>query len=86
MHWTARLDLATPDVVESFCAVELYLPDYLTHVIPLSRHCRSQALFYANWSCEESKHSLVQSDWLPGSGQRFEEQKGDLEKEVFEHR
>jgi len=53
------LDPAIADVVESFCAVELYLPDYLAHAIRRSRHCRGQAWFYANWGYEESKHSLA---------------------------
>ncbi len=69
-----------------FCAVELYLPDYLTHAIPRSRHCRGQAWFYANWGYEESKHSLAQGDWLLRSGHRTEEQMADLENEVFGHR
>jgi acyl-[acyl-carrier-protein] desaturase len=80
------LDPAIADVVESFCVVELYLPDYLTHAMPRSRQSRGQAWFYANWGYEESKHSLAQSDWLLRSGHRSEEQMADLEKEVFAHR
>lgn len=80
-----NLDPAIADVVESFCAVELYLPDYLAQAIPRSRHCRGQAWFYANWGYEESKHSLAQGDWLLRSRHRTEEQLADMEKEVFVH-
>ena len=36
-----NLDPAIADVVESFCAVELYLPDYLVHAMPWSRPSRA---------------------------------------------
>jgi acyl-[acyl-carrier protein] desaturase len=80
------LDPAIADVVESFCAVELYLPDYLAHAVPRSRHSRAQAWFYATWGYEESKHSLAQGDWLVRSGQRTDEQMADLGGEVFGQR
>ena len=32
-----QLDPAIADVVESFCAVELYLPDYTSKILPLVR-------------------------------------------------
>src|SRR5205814_16679 len=52
------LDPAIADVVESFCAVELYLPDYLANALPRSRTSRARSWFYANCGYEESKHSL----------------------------
>jgi acyl-[acyl-carrier-protein] desaturase len=73
------------DVVESFCAVELYLPDYLIKAIPSSRPSRARSWFYANWGYEESKHSLALGDWLLKSGMRTEEQISDLEGQVFEN-
>jgi len=79
------LDPAIADVVESFCAVELYLPDYLGRAMPRARHSRAQAWFYANWGYEESKHSLALGDWLLKSGSRTEEQMADLEGRVFLH-
>ena len=70
-------------VVESFCAVELYLPDYLARALPRARPSRARAWFYANWGYEESKHSLALGDWLLKSGMRSEEQLADLEGTVF---
>ena len=59
-----HLDPAIADVVETFCAVELYLPDYVSKVLPLVRNSKGRSWFYANWGYEESKHSLVLNDWL----------------------
>ena len=79
------MDPAIADVVESFCAVELYLPDYMAKNLPRMRDKRGRAWFYANWGYEESKHSLALGDWLLHSGSRTEEQLADLEREVFSH-
>jgi acyl-[acyl-carrier-protein] desaturase len=76
---------AIADVVESFCAVELYLPDYIAKALPLIRVNRGWAWFHANWGYEESKHSLALGDWLLRSGMRSEEQMADLESQVFAH-
>jgi acyl-[acyl-carrier-protein] desaturase len=73
------------DVVESFCAVELYLPDYVAKALPMIRTNRGWAWFHANWGYEESKHSLALGDWLLRSGSRTEEQMSDLEAQVFAH-
>lgn len=78
-------DPAVADVVESFCAVELYLPDYVAQAMSMFRSSRATTWFYANWGYEESKHSLALSDWLLRSGMRTEEQLTDLEQQVFEH-
>src|SRR5688572_26174742 len=48
------IDPELADVVESFCAVELYLPDYITKIMPLARASRGRAWFHANWGYEES--------------------------------
>ena len=71
------------DVVETFCAVELYLPDYSAKILPKVRHSKGRAWFYANWGYEESKHSLALGDWLLKSGHRSEEYMADLERKVF---
>ena len=71
------------DVVESFCAVELYLPDYIAKALPLIRANRGWAGFHANWGYEESKHSLALGDWLLRSGSRTDEQMADLEAQVL---
>lgn len=72
------------DVVETFCAIELYLPDYSSKILPKVRHSKGRTWFYANWGYEEAKHSIVLGDWLLKSGTRTEEYMADLEKKVFE--
>src|SRR4051812_35856817 len=79
------IDPAIADVVESFCAVELYLPDYVAKALPMIRANKGWAWFHANWGYEESKHSLALGDWLLRSGSRTEEQMADLEDGVFAH-
>jgi len=71
------------DVVQTFCSVEMYLPDYLSKLIPQVRAVRGRAWFLANWGYEESKHSLGFGDWLLRSGHRSEEEMADMEGEVF---
>src|SRR5882724_4602072 len=69
-----QLDPAIGDVVESFCGVELYLPDYTSKILPVVRPSKGRTWFYANWGYEESKHSLALGDWLLKSGVRTDEQ------------
>ena len=86
--WTQcskNLNPALGDIVETFCAVELYLPDYLSKLIAQVRASRGRAWFLANWGYEEAKHSMVLEDWLLRSGQRSEEKMADLHDEVFSH-
>lgn len=78
-----HLDPAVADVVESFCAVELYLPDYTSKILPVVRSSKGRVWFYANWGYEESKHSLALGDWLLKSRQRTDEQLQELEENVF---
>ncbi len=80
-----HLNPAVADIVESFCAVELYLPDYLSKLIPQVRAVRGRAWMLANWGYEECKHSMALGDWLLRSGHRSEERMADLEREVFSH-
>jgi acyl-[acyl-carrier protein] desaturase len=79
------LEPAIADVVESFCAVELYLPDYVASAMSIYRSSRACLWFYANWGYEESKHSLALGDWLLRSGMRSEEQVADFEGRVLSH-
>src|SRR5262249_11809034 len=78
------VDPAVAGVVESFCAVELYLPDYTSKILPVVRPSRGRTWFYANWGYEESKHSLALGDWLLLSGAPTDEQMADLENSVFQ--
>jgi acyl-[acyl-carrier-protein] desaturase len=93
-RWSLREDIpwdqcsralhpAVADVVESFCAVELYLPDYVANAMHVFRPSRAWSWFYVNWGYEESKHSLALSDWLLRSGTRTEEEVADLEAQVL---
>ena len=79
-----NLDPAIADVVETFTAIELYLPDYTSKILPVVRSSMGRVWFYANWGYEESKHSLALGDWLLRSGSRTEEQMADVERRVFE--
>jgi acyl-[acyl-carrier-protein] desaturase len=79
------LDPAIADVVETFCAVELYLPDYLSKLIPQVRTNRGRSWMLANWGYEECKHSMALEDWLLKAGMRTEEQVADMHAEVFAH-
>ena len=78
------LDPTIADVVETFCSVELYLPDYVSKLIPQVRGNRGRAWFLANWGYEESKHSMALGDWLLKSGQRTDEQMADLESRLVQ--
>lgn len=79
------MDPAVADVVESFCAVELYLPDYVGKALPMIRANRGWSAFHVNWGYEESKHSLALGDWLLRSGLRTDEQMADLAVQVCSH-
>lgn len=73
----------TADIVESFSAVEMYLPDYTHRIMQLVRQSRGRAWFQANWGYEESKHSMVLEEWLVRSGKRTEEQVRDFESQLL---
>ena len=77
------LDPALADVVQTFCMVELYLPDYVSKLMPQVRANHGRAWMIANWGYEESKHSMVLADWLLRSGMRTEEQLADMDTAVF---
>ena len=54
---------------ETFCCVEMYLPDYVAGGINVVRKYFGQAWFQANWAYEESKHSLALMQYLLALGQ-----------------
>jgi acyl-[acyl-carrier-protein] desaturase len=78
-----HLDPAVADVVKTFCMVELYLPDYLSKLIPQVRADHGRAWMLANWGYEESKHSMVLGDWLLKSKAMTDSQMAGMEDEVF---
>ena len=53
---------------ETFCGVEMYLPDYLRAHLDLMRGDYGRAWFAANWGYEEAKHSLALREYLHRSG------------------
>jgi acyl-[acyl-carrier-protein] desaturase len=73
----------TANIVESFSAVEMYLPDYTHKIMQLIRRSRGRAWFQANWGYEESRHSMVLEEWLLRSGKRTEEQVRDFQNELL---
>lgn len=72
------------DVVETFCAVELFLPDYTSKMLQMIRKSRGRAWFHINWGYEESKHSMVLREWLMAAGKRTDQQIKDMEDELWE--
>ena len=70
------------DVVQTFCMVELFLPDYLAKQLPQVRGNRGRAWMLASWGYEESKHALALSDWLVRGGHRTEGQVRDTDASV----
>ncbi|MCC2631977.1 MAG: desA1 [Patescibacteria group bacterium] len=70
--------------VETFCAVEMYLPDFTSKLLTMIRRSRGRAWFHINWGYEESKHSMALEAWLLASGHRTEEQRKAFENELLE--
>jgi acyl-[acyl-carrier protein] desaturase len=69
--------------IETYCAEEMYLPDYTAGGIELTRSMFGTAWFQACWSYEESKHALVFREYLSRSGLRTEARLQALEDDVF---
>src|ERR1041384_8287503 len=68
---------------ETFCSVEMYLPDYVAGGINVVRDYFGQAWFQANWGYEEPKHALALTHYLVRSGKRTEGQMFDLQNQIF---
>jgi acyl-[acyl-carrier-protein] desaturase len=68
---------------ETFCGVEMYLPDYTAKGLNLVRESFGQAWFQANWGYEESKHALSLREYLLRSGQRTEDEMWEYERRIF---
>lgn len=69
--------------LETFCGVELYVPDYTSNAFNLTRNLFGAAWFEASWGYEESKHALAYREYLIRSGLRTEEQYADFEQKIF---
>ena len=73
----------TGGCLETFCGVELFIPDYTKNGLNISRDIFGQAWFHLAWGYEESKHALVFREYLLRSGLRTLEQYMDYEEEVL---
>lgn len=69
--------------IETFCAEEMYLPDYSSHGARMTRDIYGASTFQARWSFEESRHGLVFREYLLRSGMRSEEQFESFDKMLF---
>ncbi len=69
--------------LETFCGVELYVPDYTSNAFKMTRDLFGAAWFEASWGYEESKHALVYREYLIRSGLRTEEQYNAFEDHIF---
>lgn len=67
---------------ETFCGVELYVPDYTANGFNLTRTIFGHAWFQANWGYEESKHALVFREYLVRSGLRTQAQYDAFEDRI----
>jgi acyl-[acyl-carrier-protein] desaturase len=68
---------------ETFCGVEMYLPDYVGQGINVMRECFGRGWFLANWGYEESKHSLALREYLRRTGQRTDAEITDYERLIL---
>lgn len=68
---------------ETFCGVEMYLPDYIDGHLDLFRDNMARAWFGATWGYEESKHSLTLWRYLVKSGQRTDAQMHEMSQRVL---
>ncbi len=71
------------DRVEIFCTEELYVPDYSSKALDLSRTMFGMAWFQTCWAFEESRHGLVFREYLTRSGLRSAAELEALETATF---
>ena len=72
--------------IETYCAEEMFLPDYTQAGNELLRGVFGLAWFQNAWSYEESRHGLVFREYLIRSGLRTQAQFDELEADVFSRR
>jgi acyl-[acyl-carrier-protein] desaturase len=69
--------------IETYCAEEMYLPDYSLAGVKMTRDEFGLAWFQACWSYEESRHGLVFREYLIRSGLRTEQQFDKFEADTL---
>jgi acyl-[acyl-carrier-protein] desaturase len=72
--------------IETYCAEEMYLPDYSSHGSRMTRDLFGAAWFQARWSFEESRHGLAFREYLLRSGMRSQQEIDSLDEMVFSRR
>jgi len=72
--------------IELFCSEELYVPDYSSEGLDLSRSMFGVAWFQTRWAFEESRHGLAFREYLTRSGLRSEAEFEGLERTTFARR
>ena len=68
---------------ETFCGVEMYLPDYIKTNLEVLQGNFGRVWFAANWGYEESKHALALREYLKRSGHRTDAQLFEYEEKLF---
>jgi len=66
----SEITAKTAICVETFCAEEMYVPDYTSGGLSITRSIFGLAWFEARWGFEESKHALALREYLRRSGLR----------------
>lgn len=79
-------DEATAVRLESYCAVEMFVPDAVESGLNLTRDFFGQSWFYLQWGYEESKHSLACRTYLERSGLRTTKQYMEFEEEILKRK
>lgn len=69
--------------LETFCGVELFIPDYTKNGLNLSREIFGQAWFHLCWGYEESKHALVFREYMLRAGLRTLDHYLDYEDQIL---
>lgn len=79
----SKTTATTAQCIETFCAEEMYVPDYSSNGLQLTRSMFGLAWFQTCWAFEESRHGLVFREYLTRSGLRSEAEFAALEAVTF---
>jgi acyl-[acyl-carrier-protein] desaturase len=71
--------------LETFCSVELFIPDYTRSGLCMSRDIFGQSWFHLAWGYEESKHAMAFRQYLTRSGLRSVDQYMAFEERILTH-
>jgi len=88
VDWGALAD-EKPDsdrglTAETYCGIEMLLPDYVSQGIHLVRRDVGQTWFIATWGYEEAKHGLALREYLTRTGLRTNEELLDFQSQIIE--